>query len=264
MVRILGNNKNAELLRGNYDGVDATGKEVNSSEKQFVAFEPNQIKSATGNIGTFLESNDDIQMAIGGFINKNSLPKGELSALSSALMTKYGNKEDYGCVIHTVNYEYTVNYKGGGEFDIIEYHTIDNSINDNYNEREKEGFPESPNRWSSRNEITKGEYNSDSYNASDRETDGYNAGLDNETLSGESQQTQSDVSSQEHQGRGTRLIKTGADGTVFPRAIEAPDIMQYTTPQGEIYGFIDPETQDMYLDETVISPEHPIHEYTHL
>ena len=58
------NNKNAELLRGNYDGVDATGKEVNSSEKQFVAFEPNQIKSATDNIGTFSTENDDIQMAV--------------------------------------------------------------------------------------------------------------------------------------------------------------------------------------------------------
>ncbi len=149
--------------------------------------------------------------------------------------------------------------KGEGEFDIIEYHLIDNSINDNYNEREKEGFPESPNRWSSRNEITKGEYNSDSYNASDGEADGYNAGLDKETSSRESQQTSSDASSHEHQGRGTRLIKTGTDGTVFPRVIEAPDI----TPQGEIYGFIAPNG-DMYLDETVISPEHPIHEYTHL
>lgn len=36
------------------------------------------------------------------------------------------------------------------------------------------------------------------------------------------------------------------------------------TPEGEVYGFIDPETKDMYLDETIISPEHPIHEYTHL
>lgn len=38
------------------------------------------------------------------------------------------------------------------------------------------------------------------------------------------------------------------------------------TPKGEVevYGFIDPETHDMYLDDAVINPEHPIHEYTHL
>lgn len=37
----------------------------------------------------------------------------------------------------------------------------------------------------------------------------------------------------------------------------------FTTPDGEIYGFVTPEG-DIYLDENVISPEHPIHEYTHL
>lgn len=41
------------------------------------------------------------------------------------------------------------------------------------------------------------------------------------------------------------------------------DITTYTTPQGEIYGFVDKEG-NVYLDETKISPEHPIHEYTHL
>ena len=37
----------------------------------------------------------------------------------------------------------------------------------------------------------------------------------------------------------------------------------YTTSQGEVYGFVDKEG-NIYLDETKISPEHPIHEYTHL
>lgn len=37
----------------------------------------------------------------------------------------------------------------------------------------------------------------------------------------------------------------------------------FITPQGEIYGFVDKDG-NIYLDETVISPEHPIHEYTHL
>lgn len=37
----------------------------------------------------------------------------------------------------------------------------------------------------------------------------------------------------------------------------------YTTEQGEVYGFVDKEG-NIYLDETKISPNHPIHEYTHL
>ena len=41
------------------------------------------------------------------------------------------------------------------------------------------------------------------------------------------------------------------------------DITAFTTPQGEVYGFVDKEG-NVYLDETKISPEHPIHEYTHL
>ena len=172
-------------------------------------------------------------MAISGFVDKYSLPQGELPVLSSALMSKYGNNTAYGDVIQTANYEYTVNYKGEGEFDIIEYHTIDNSIKDKYNDREKEEFPESPDRWSSRNGFTEGEYNSNSYDATDREADGYYVGLDQEAPQGEPQQTQGDVSGQEHQRWGTRLIKTGADGTVFPRLIEASDIQLFTSPQGQ-------------------------------
>lgn len=40
-------------------------------------------------------------------------------------------------------------------------------------------------------------------------------------------------------------------------------ILPFLTPQGEVYGFVDKEG-NIYLDETKISPEHPIHEYTHL
>lgn len=42
------------------------------------------------------------------------------------------------------------------------------------------------------------------------------------------------------------------------------DIVQtFTTSQGEIYGFVD-KVGNIYLDTSKISPEHPIHEYTHL
>ena len=40
-------------------------------------------------------------------------------------------------------------------------------------------------------------------------------------------------------------------------------LSKFTTPQGEVYAFAAPNG-NLYFDETVISSEHPIHEYTHL
>ena len=45
--------------------------------------------------------------------------------------------------------------------------------------------------------------------------------------------------------------------------IEYDEMPFYLTPEGEVYGFLDKDG-NIYLDETVIKPEHPIHEYTHL
>jgi len=41
------------------------------------------------------------------------------------------------------------------------------------------------------------------------------------------------------------------------------EAMKFTTPSGEVYGFVTKDGK-IYLDETAISPEHPIHEYTHI
>ena len=41
------------------------------------------------------------------------------------------------------------------------------------------------------------------------------------------------------------------------------DLPFFMTPEGEVYGFVDKDG-NIYIDETIISPEHPIHEYTHL
>ena len=46
-------------------------------------------------------------------------------------------------------------------------------------------------------------------------------------------------------------------------AEEASGLPFYRTPQGEVYAFAAPNG-NLYFDETVISSEHPIHEYTHL
>ena len=147
-------------------------------------------------------------------------------------MSKYGNNTAYGDVIQTANYEYTVNYKGEGEFDIIEYHTIDNSIKDKVYDKERRSTG-AYDRLSSRIKASKRKRSSNNYDVTERGADADNVGLAAQASQGEPQQTQGDVSGQEHQGRGTRLIKTGADGTVFPRVIEAPDAMYFTSPQGQ-------------------------------
>ena len=133
------------------------------------------------------------------YINKNNLPKGELSVLSSALMTKHGNNTAYGDVIHTANYEYTVNYKGAGEYDIIEYHKIDNNVKSDYYDRKNKDFSEYADERAIQDEVARRKYNSDSYNVEDREADGDNAGLDKQASQGESKQTEGNVSGQQHQ-----------------------------------------------------------------
>ena len=204
------------------------------------------------------------------YIDKHNLPKGELPVLSEALMNKYGNKTAYGDVICTANYEYTVNYKGAKEFDIIEYHKIDNNINTKIDDTERKGVSGTIDRMSIRDEITEREYPCSSYDVKDGETNGDYAELDKTTLQGESKQTEGNVSSQQHQewtaikrdSETGRVIFIDGDGRTISTA-EDWNFPLFTTPQGEVYGFVDKEG-NIYLDETKISPEHPIHEYTHL
>lgn len=70
------------------------------------------------------------------------------------------------------------------------------------------------------------------------------AGLDKKTLQGES-----------NRGRDNRDSRSDYG--------ESEVIQTFTTPSGEVYGFVDKEG-NIYLDETKIEPKHPIHEYTHV
>ena len=76
-----------------------------------------------------------------------------------------------------------------------------------------------------------------------RQDEGNNDRLDKEALQGESNGRQDNRNSRDNQGES--------------------EIETFTTPQGEVFGFVDKEG-NIYLDETKITPEHPIHEYTHL
>ena len=120
------------------------------------------------------------------------------------------------------------------------------------------------NRWASNHSKRQGSNNSDSIDVEDRRTNANNAGLDSEAQQGESRRRQNNPNSQENFGTGFIRVY-GNDGINGPRYTQINDRVNqfFVAPQGEIYGFVDKEG-NIYLDETVISPEHPIHEYTHL
>ena len=189
------------------------------------------------------------------YINKSNLPKGELPVLSSALMTKYGNNSSYGDIIQTANYEYTINYKGAGEFDIIEYHKIDNNLNTEIDDTEREGVSETIDKWSTRDEIAKRQHPSNSYNIEDREADGNNAGLDISASQGESQQTEGNVGGQQHQewrsvkrdSATGRITFVDGEGRTISSVEDWREAETFTTPDGEVYGFVDKDG-NIYLD----------------
>ncbi len=118
--------------------------------------------------------------------------------------------------------------------------------------------------WTKEHLSKQGHHNSDSIDAEDRRSNDDNARLDNEASYGETFRRQSNQNSQENFGTGWIKIPN-SDGTNSPRYIPINNGEEsfFLTPQGEIFGFVAPNG-DIYLDETVVSPEHPIHEYTHL
>jgi len=69
----------------------------------------------------------------------------------------------------------------------------------------------------------------------------------------------------------TKWVKTGTDGTNFPRYVEVTDVHQpldsanvreFRTSSGELYGF--EHNGELYVDQTKLSPNAYIHEYTHI
>lgn len=175
-------------------------------------------------------------------IDKSKIEPSELAILGSNLIQRFCNNEAYGIPAYTANYLYICNYYGEGEFDIIEVDKIDSNIKEEINDYK--GDSTSIDRRSIRDEAAKRQRGGNSYNAQERGSNADNDRLDSETPQGESIKLQGDNDSGKH--------KTGSEVT-----------QDFTTPQGEVYGFVT-KNGEIYLDETKISPEHPMHEYTHL
>ena len=77
----------------------------------------------------------------------------------------------------------------------------------------------------------------------DRQTSGNNDRLDRETSQGESVRRQDNSNSRSNQGT-------------------SEVIQELKTPSGEFYSFV--YQGEIYMDETKLDPQVPIHEYTHI
>ncbi len=238
---------------------------------EIIVFNPNQIKSATDNNGDFSTTNDDIQAAWGkkegrrNFYDKDLLPsevksiQDYIETLPDATDTSKGlwhivshtngklKGKKFAYKFNTSLLQYANNRKDKHDgFEILDKRDVSNLNEEQLNIlengiRNRENIDSVLSKQGIRNEE-RSLYDSDVI-VNNRQAEGNNDRLDRETLQGEPN------------GR-----RNNRDGRSNQRSSA---IEKFQTPQGELYGFVDKDGK-MYLDETVISPEHPIHEYTHL
>ena len=235
---------------------------------EIVVFNSNQVKSATDNNGNFSTTDNDIQAAWGKKreIYNSELDKQEITVIQRYIETLSKETDTSNGLWHIVSYtrgvnkgktfaykfntslhQYEQNRKDKHDgFEILDKREINNLTEEQLNTLENvignrgniDSVLSKQGAWNEERTL----YDSDII-VNNRQTKGNNDRLDRKALQGETNRGQSGRS-----GRGNK---------------GESEIVTFTTPQGEIYGFVDKEG-NIYLDETKISPEHPIHEYTHL
>jgi hypothetical protein len=238
-----------------YDAYDYGG--------DFVVDNSNQIKSATDNNGMFSTENADIRMAIQKPDYIEIEDEKEVEILRHDLFNKFKEKSSYGCVGHTANYWYLCDYFGDSNYKIKAQIQIDGNekfLNDierklgNRTYRDAESFV----RRIAALASGEGQY--------------YYGNVDVKILRGETAKNavldSSKIENEENpfstSSDGQSITDNAGTGlTISTEDDWIKDAGFFQTPDGTIYGFADPQG-NIYLDETIISPEHPIHEYTHL
>ncbi len=251
---------------GNYDNAD--GVITLGEQDEIVVKNPNQIKSATDNNGNFSLTDDNIQAAWGKKreLYNSDLLKSEISAIQKYIETLPNNTDTSRGLWHVVKYnrgankgktfaykfntslhQYEQNRKDKHDgFEIVDKREVSSLTEEQLNRVEYvirnrgniDSVLSKQGTWIEERSL----YDSDVI-VNNRQAERNNDRLDSKALQGEANRGQSDRDSRSNQG--------------------TDEIETFTTPQGELYGFVDKEG-NIYLDETKITPEHPIHEYTHL
>ena len=213
----------------------------------------------------FLENNGNKDIQLG--INLNGY---EYNVLAGNLFKNFNNETNLSCVGITANNWYVCNYYSGNYFTVLGKLPI-NGNEDIIKILEKEiknepiRSTEDFNRRVKNIKATQRKYNNGMSNVENGGQNNRDVGL----VSNEFREEQSSNTSRSD-GQGNEIGGTGwikvpwNDGTNGNRWMPIPsDSEKFMTPQGEIYAFVD-KKGDMYIDETKISPEHLVHEYTHL
>ena len=227
---------------------------------EYVSFDPNQIKSATDNVGTFSTENDDIRFAIDtDYVDLydderedaytyledehagRAIVRGDVGLYLIDHPGKGSIRRDKNGVPQGFQCKIKIDTRNLSEEQIREF---ENNIE---NGRIKD--QRSADLWV---EANIDQQRHDISNSIDIEVRGSNEDHDSLDLGSQAREPirgLRDSDSQENSGE-SRLIKTGGDGTNFPRVIEVEN-QRFITPQGQVYGYATPEGA-IYLDERVI------------
>ena len=230
-----------------YDGVVVTDVEDNGLKNQnditsgyeisdeYIAFNPNQIKSATDNVGSFYIDNDEIynyeidNSNINDQLSDNEKKDilREIKAINEAKRSLIDVGGDSLYIVDHTDKDGLNHLKNGQEgFLVKEIINIKglskeeiNNIKEWYAKEGIRGTIQATDRWLERNGYRGSYYSSDSFDAKDRKANNNNAGLDNQASQGKARRGQSSQNSQaDFSGS---QIKTGYDGTNHPRYMDA-------------------------------------------
>lgn len=221
-----------QLITEGFDGGLYRAVEGDTS---FVVFNPNQIKSATDNVGTFYTNNDEIynyeidNSNINDQLSDNEKKDilREIKAINEAKRSLIDTGGDSLYIVDHTDKDGLNHLKNGQEgFLVKEIINIKglskeeiNNIKEWYAKEGIRGTIQAADRWLERNGYRGSYYSSDSFDAKNRKTNNNNAGLDNQASQGKARRRQSSQNSQADFSGGQ--IKTGYDGTNYPRYMDA-------------------------------------------
>lgn len=216
------------------EGFDGGLYKAVEGDTSFVVFNPNQIKSATDNVGTFYTNNDEIynyeidNSNINDQLSDNEKKDilREIKAINEAKRSLIDVGGDSLYIVDHTDKDGLNHLKNGQEgFLVKEIINIKglskeeiNNIKEWYAKEGIRGTIQATDRWLERNGYRGSYYSSDSFDAKDRKANNNNAGLDNQASQGKARRGQSSQNSQaDFSGS---QIKTGYDGTNHPRYMD--------------------------------------------
>lgn len=208
---------------------------------EYIATNPNQVKSATNNTGRFSTSNNKIynyeidNSNVNDQLSdneKNDILR-EIKAINEAKRSLIDVGGDKLYIVDHTDRDGLNHLKNSQEgflvkeiFDIkgLSKEQIKN-IKDWYNEEGFRGTIQAANRWLEGNGYRGSYYSSNRFDAEDKKANNNNAGLDNQTSQGEALRGQSSQNSQADFSGGQ--VKTGYDGTNHPRYMDAEAVKEF-------------------------------------